>query len=103
MQPQMCKGLLASCTAQYAAAPSNCHHAHAQNVHVCCSPRQVERLSGLVDQATATLELNDELRLQCINSSAAINKRMRQFSEMCEGELYGKLQSSNPQIAVYHG
>lgn len=61
---------------------------------------QVERLSGLVERAKE-LTLDPQLRLDAINSSVNINSRIVKFFELVENDLYGKLQSSSAQIAVY--
>lgn len=63
---------------------------------------QVERLSDLVERAKE-LNLDSELRLHVINSSVNINTRIIKFFELVENDLYGKLQKSNAQIAVYRG
>ncbi|WIA17066.1 hypothetical protein OEZ85_013967 [Tetradesmus obliquus] len=61
---------------------------------------EVERLSGLVERAKE-LTLDPQLRLDAINSSVNINSRIVKFFELVENDLYGKLQSSSAQIAVY--
>jgi ariadne-1 len=63
---------------------------------------QVERLSGLVERAKE-LTLDAQLRLDVINSSVNIHTRIVKFFELVENDLYGKLQSSSAQIAVYRG
>eukprot|EP00877_Chromochloris_zofingiensis_P002490 jgi/Chrzof1/12241/Cz06g26220.t1 len=64
---------------------------------------EVERLSGLVDKASEKLSLDSELRLGVINSSVNIHSRIIKFFELIENDLYGKLQTSSAQIAVYRG
>jgi hypothetical protein len=88
---------------------------------VCCCV-QVERLSGLLQKAQKLLEpppVNqprkhptqqqtqqqqemdpDTLRQTTINSSVNIRQRIIKLFELCENDLYGKLQGSNAQIAV---
>ncbi|KAF6250673.1 hypothetical protein COO60DRAFT_1471727 [Scenedesmus sp. NREL 46B-D3] len=63
---------------------------------------EVERLSGLVERAKE-LTLDPQLRLDVINSSVNIHTRILKFFELVENDLYGKLQSSSAQIAVYRG
>jgi hypothetical protein len=63
---------------------------------------QVERLSALVERAKE-LQLDAQLRLEVINSSVNIHTRIVKFFELVENDLYGKLQSSSAQIAVYRG
>eukprot|EP00775_Hariotina_reticulata_P013428 gene13428-13556_t len=63
---------------------------------------EVERLSGLVERAKE-LQLDAQLRLDVINSSVNIHTRIVKFFELVENDLYGKLQSSSAQIAVYRG
>lgn len=82
---------------------------------------QVERLSGLLQKAQKLLEPPpatqarkhptqqqqqqqemdpDTLRQTTINSSVNIRQRIVKLFELCENDLYGKLQGSNAQIAV---
>eukprot|EP00878_Enallax_costatus_P016577 GHUV01017393.1.p1 GENE.GHUV01017393.1~~GHUV01017393.1.p1 ORF type:complete len:170 (+),score=32.63 GHUV01017393.1:923-1432(+) len=63
---------------------------------------QVERLSGLIERAKE-LNLDAQVRLDAINSSVNIHTRIVKFFELVENDLYGKLQKSNAQIAVYRG
>lgn len=88
---------------------------------VSCCRVQVERLSGLLQKAQKLLEpppVNqprkhptqqtqqqqemdpDTLRQTTINSSVNIRQRIIKLFELCENDLYGKLQGSNAQIAV---
>jgi len=64
---------------------------------------EVERLSGLIDKARETLSMDPQLRLDVINSSVNVRMRIVKFFEMLENDLYGKLQGSNAQIAMYRG
>lgn len=81
-----------------------CHPSYFSAHFVCASlPFQVERLSGLVDKASEKLSLDSELRLGVINSSVNIHSRIIKFFELIENDLYGKLQTSSAQIAVYRG
>eukprot|EP00878_Enallax_costatus_P004275 GHUV01004505.1.p1 GENE.GHUV01004505.1~~GHUV01004505.1.p1 ORF type:complete len:527 (+),score=139.84 GHUV01004505.1:269-1849(+) len=63
---------------------------------------EVERLSGLIERAKE-LNLDAQVRLDAINSSVNIHTRIVKFFELVENDLYGKLQKSNAQIAVYRG
>lgn len=83
-------------------------------------PVQVERLSGLLQKGQKLLEPvqaqppkralpthgqppemdADTLRQHTINSSVNIRQRIIKLFELCENDLYGKLQGSNAQIAV---
>ncbi len=63
---------------------------------------EVERLSGLVDNASESLSLDSGLRLDAINSSVNVHQRIVKFFDLIENDLYGKLASSDAQIAVYH-
>lgn len=69
---------------------------------MCADATQVERLSGLVERAKE-LNLDAQNRLDVINSSVNIHTRIVKFFELVENDLYGKLQKSNAQIAVYRG
>lgn len=62
----------------------------------------MERLSGLAEKAKE-LTLDAGLRLDVINSSVNIHTRITKFFELVENDLYGRLQSSSAQIAVYRG
>lgn len=84
----------------------------------CAACVQVERLSGLLQKAQKLLEPvppvqprkhpstqqqemdPDTLRQTTINSSVNIRQRIVKLFELCENDLYGKLQGSNAQIAV---
>lgn len=64
--------------------------------------RQVERLSGLVEMGPERIgKVEDQLRLQVINSTININKRLVNLYELIENDLLGSLQFSVGYIAPY--
>jgi hypothetical protein len=91
-------------------------------MNAVCLCAQVERLSGLLQKGQKLLEPvqqqpppkrpnsaqsegemdPDTLRQHTINSSVNIRQRIGKLFELCENDLYGKLQGSNAQIAVPH-
>ncbi len=70
------------------------------DMHACGA--QVERLSGLVQMGPERIEkVEDQLRLQVINSTININKRLVNLYELIENDLLGSLQFSVGYIAPY--
>ncbi|CAL8462233.1 g1764 [Coccomyxa elongata] len=65
---------------------------------------EVERLSGLVEMGPERIgKVEDQLRLQVINSTININKRLVNLYELIENDLLGSLQFSVGYIAPYGG
>jgi hypothetical protein len=68
----------------------------------CVLPSQVERLSGLVEMGPERIEkVEDQLRLQVINSTINIDKRLVNLYQLIENDLLGSLQFSVSYIAPY--
>lgn len=63
---------------------------------------QVERLSGMLEMTPERMEkVEDKVRLQVINSTVNIDKRLIKLYELIENDLLGRLQYTVSYIAPY--
>mmetsp|Transcript_12045 Transcript_12045/g.25884 ORF Transcript_12045/g.25884 Transcript_12045/m.25884 type:complete len:537 (+) Transcript_12045:152-1762(+) len=62
---------------------------------------EVERLSRLVECCSDSLTIEPRERVAVINSTVNIQTRIIKLYDLIENELYGKLQTTSAQMAVY--